>query len=106
MSNTHVKNAADESQVKEVAKNAKSNRDQELADIRTVLSTDQGRRFVARLLSKFKIAGGVWTPSAEIHRNAGIQDCGQFILGEVVKADKSLGAKMLTEAYEKELRGD
>lgn len=106
MSNQKPKNVADEAQVKEATRKDKDLREQQLLDVRAVVSMPEGRRFVARLLTQFKIAGRIWTPSAEIHRNAGIQEAGQFILGEVVLADRELGAQMLSEAYEHELKGD
>jgi hypothetical protein len=101
-----VKNASDEEQVKEARLHVRHKREVELDDLKAIVSMPEGRRFISRLLTKFKIAGRVWTPSAEIHRNAGIQEAGQFILGEVIQADRGLAAQLLSEAYERELKGE
>lgn len=79
-------------------------REKELDDVRAVLSTPGGRRFIARLLSHCSVSRSIWEPSAAIHRNAGIQEVGHYILSEVVAADSKVGSEMLVEAYESELK--
>lgn len=93
-----VKNAADEGQVREAEKKAKLHRDQELDDLRKTLSTDSGRRLVWRLLTRAKVFESVWEQSAKIHYNAGQQDFGHFIMGEVVEAGPEFLLRMMQES--------
>lgn len=98
MDNLHkplVTNAADESQVEKAKKKEQFNRDHELNDIRSVLSTEEGKRFVWRLLSKCKTFGSVWESSAKIHYNSGQQDLGHFIMAEIIEADEQLLFSMM-----------
>lgn len=97
-----VKNAADEAQVKEAEKNAKLGRDQELADLKKILSTDHGRRFVWRLMSHARVFGSIWEQSAKIHYNAGQQDFGHFIMSDVVEAGPEFLLRMMQESKQGE----
>lgn len=90
-------------QAKESGARQRFKRDQELDDIRSIIATESGRRFLARLLAHCKVSRSVWQPSAAIHRDAGIQEVGHFVLGEVVAADRRAAADFLTEAYEQSL---
>lgn len=95
-----VKNAADEEQVKEAARKEKYRRDVDLEDVKTLLGLPQGRRFIWRLLKQTKVFESVWSPSAQIHYNAGRQDFGHFIMGEVVKANPDALVQMMKESEE------
>lgn len=92
-----VKNAADESQVKEAKRKELSGRDRELNDVRNILSTREGRRFVWRLLGHCKVFSSVWHASALIHYNAGMQDVGHYILADINDADPALLVLMMKE---------
>lgn len=92
-----VKNAADPEQVEEAKKKQSYRRDDELNDIRTVLNTPAGRRFVWRLLEKCGVHRSIWSQSALIHYQSGQQDLGHFIESEIVDADENLLFIMMTE---------
>lgn len=98
-----VKNVADPQQVRDAGVKVKMERDRELEDIRFILTLQEGRRFLSRVLAKFKVAQLHWRPGAEINRDVGHFECASFILGEIVRADAAIGAQMLTEAYQAEL---
>lgn len=93
-----ISNAADEAQVKNAATKFKITRDSEMNDLRFLMSTQQGRRFMWRFLAHCKVFGSVWEPSAKIHYNAGKQDIGHFLQSEIVEADQDMYFKMMTEA--------
>ena len=97
-----VKNAADEGQVREAEKKAKLGREQELADMRKLLATDFGRRFVWRVMSRARVFESIWEQSAKIHYNAGQQDFGHFIMAEVVEAGPEHLLRMMQEAKQGE----
>lgn len=100
------RNVADEKQIKNQAFKAKLARDNELNDLRTVLALPAGRRLITRLLAYTNVHGSCWRPGAEIHKRAGEQEVGQFIMREVVMADSKLASEMFIEAYKSELEGD
>ena len=72
-------------------------RKRELDDVRSILGTDQGYRFVCRLLAYCKTFESIWSASAEIHRNAGRQDIGHYLFAEVVQASPETLGKMMLE---------
>lgn len=95
-----VKNAADPDQVKEATNKERRQREQELNDIRHLLQTRQGRRFLWRMLSRCNCFSTIWEPSAKIHFNAGVQDVGFFLLGEITAANEDAFLLMMKEAKE------
>lgn len=102
MSQPLVKNAADRDQTKSAGTKAERIRNDELKDLREVLSTESGKRFVWRLLSHCKTFESIWEPSARIHYLAGIQDVGHFIMAEVAEADERFLIEMMKEKINKE----
>ncbi len=81
-----VRNAADTTQVKEAGRRERSTRDQQQNDVREVLATEAGKRFLWRLLEHCKVNESVFSPSAHIYYNSGMQDVGHFVLGEIMEA--------------------
>jgi hypothetical protein len=96
-----VKNAADEKQVKKAKQKEKSKRDFEIEDMKAVLRTAEGRRFIWRILEQCNVFGSIWHPSAAIHHNAGKQDLGHFLMGEVSEAGDDFLFIMMKENYNK-----
>jgi hypothetical protein len=97
MEKVAVKNAADEKQVKAAAD--KELRGQELAaqDLKNVLATESGRRFVWRLLGHCRVFETIWHNSALIHYNSGMQDVGHWLLKEINDCDTEGLLKMMKE---------
>lgn len=93
----YVKNASDPEQVREAEKKVKFDRKQELDDIKFLLSSIQGRRFIWRLLTHCRVFESIWHPSALIHHNSGMQDVGHFIQAEIVAAEPEAYVKMMME---------
>ena len=98
MKPAYVGNAADKKQVKEGGRKERDKRKDELADLKAVLDTDPGRRVMWRLMEQCKVFGSIWESSAKIHYNAGQQDLGHYLMGEVVAADEDALFKMMQEA--------
>ena len=76
---SQVKNAADEQQVKKAAEREKSEREIEMADVKALMSSVIGRRFMNRLLSScglyrlsFNNSGSI-TAFNEGERNVGLK---------------------------------
>lgn len=100
-------NAADPEQVESATKKAKRKRERELADLRTVLSTEQGRRFLWRQLE----AAGIY--SCTFYEDAryaefvnGMRNVGCRLLAEIHEADPQAYLLMASEAKrDKEIYG-
>lgn len=93
-----VQNAADPGQVKDAKRKERHQRDRELSDLVVVLATEEGRRFVWRLLEHCGAFASVWHPSAMIHYNSGKQDVGHFLLAELTEAQPNALVDMMTAA--------
>jgi hypothetical protein len=94
-----VKNAADPRQVKAAERNEKDKRELELDDLRALLKTAEGRRFLWRLIGQCRTFESIWTANAQIHYNAGQQDLGHFLIAEIVEADEEGYLLMQQESY-------
>jgi hypothetical protein len=102
-----MRNAADPEQVKEAAIRERHGRELELEDLKGILATPQGRRFVWRLLEEARVFNSVWHNSALIHYNAGKQDFGHLILADVMEASSDALTLMMRENRRvKEKNGD
>ena len=91
-------NAADHEQVKKGSKNESSRRQQEVDDIRVVLSTRQGRRFVWRHMTNAGIFQSCFTGNSATFFNEGKRDVGLKLLAEVQEAGEELYLRMMKEA--------
>lgn len=92
-----VRNAADPKQVKNAGRAEKKARELELDDLRALLATPQGRRFLWRVLGYCKFASDIWDGSSRIHFNAGVQNVGHWILAEITAADEEAFFTMMRE---------
>lgn len=92
-----VKNAASSKQVSKASKKEQLQRDQELEDIKYVMSHPSGQRFVWRLLEHCKTFNSIWHSSALVHYNAGKQDVGHFLMAEITSADRKLLFNLMQE---------
>ena len=96
-----VKNAADETQIKNAEANIERREDIEKRDIITVLNTAEGRRFIWRILDWSGCEG---TPKrsddALTYMAIGSGDVGRWLKAEVIKADEGLLLKMMQENME------
>lgn len=90
-----VKNAASERQVSEAAFKEKIGKDKELDEIRCVLSTPQGKRFVWRYLEKCGVFKTSFTGSSETFFLEGRRDIGLALLAEVCESSPEAYLEML-----------
>lgn len=90
-------NIADEQIVNNRNRSENLDRERELDDLRWIMKTIQGRRFIYRLLEKSNVFASVWEPSARIHYNSGQQDFGHFIMSEIIESDQDKFLLMLKE---------
>ena len=95
-------NAADVDQIKKGAKNDKTKRQIEVDDMRVILSTRQGRRFIWRHMSNAGIFQSCFTGNSATFFNEGRRDIGLKILAEVQEASPDSYLLMMKEARNEE----
>ncbi len=94
-----VGNAGDEEQVAQAKGKERRVRQNQLNDVRTVLETEAGRRFVWRLLEECKAFASVKAnDDSTTNYNAGKQDIGHYVMTELLEARPNALIEMMTEA--------
>lgn len=90
-------NAANPKEVKDAELKEKRGRARELEDVRFLLSTLQGRRFLWKYLGVCKIFETSWEPSAKIHYNEGLRAAGLMMLADITESDPDAFIQMMKE---------
>ena len=93
-----VKNAADETQVKNAEIKVKLNEDQKHNDLKWILATEQGRRFVWRLLETTGIFKSSFTGSSETYFLEGQRNVGLKLLADVMECEPQAYLKMYIDS--------
>lgn len=93
-----MRNAGDAEQVRRAGKEERFTRDEELNDLREVLSSERGRRFLWARLAKLGVNRSVFITSSEIYYRSGRQDAGHELLADILAADSALYLQMQGEA--------
>lgn len=94
-------NLADESQVKKRNDEIKTRRAIELEELKRLLENKAFRNFAWRLMEHTKTFHSIWEQSAKIHYNAGQQDMGHFLMGEILEANEEALFQMMRENKER-----
>lgn len=94
-------NAGDEIQVKEREKKEKTGRDRELDDLKSILETRSGRRFICRLLDASEFLGVCQSMNAHIYFLEGKRSIGKLIFHDVMKIAPEAYSLMGKERDEK-----
>lgn len=98
MQNPLVKNASDPDQVRNASNRLLNGREKELEDIRMILSTVSGRRFIWRYLDKCGLFKTSWHPSAQIHFLEGKRSVALELMADIVEADQNSFIKLMSES--------
>jgi len=96
-----VKNAADESQVNNAKIKKQLLDDQNHNDLKFILDSAQGRRYIWRVLERCGVFKSSFVTSSEIYFNEGKRDIGLKILAEIMECDPQAYLKMATNKDEK-----
>lgn len=94
MSKPLVKNAANENEIKDAEIKVKLLEDQKENDLRYVLASDQGKRFIWGLLEACGIFKSSFTGSSETYFLEGQRNIGLKLLADVMKTDPEAYIKM------------
>ena len=100
-----VDNASDPGQVQAAKQRQTLRRDREMDDLRAVVASPAGERFLRRVLEHVGTFRSVWSPSAAIHFQAGQQDVGHWLMGEIGEADADALARITVAAYTEDTNG-
>ncbi|HDI2987340.1 TPA: hypothetical protein PL262_002260 [Acinetobacter baumannii] len=86
------------------AKENKSERDQELNDLRSILETEHGKRFLMRLIDRASIFQPTYGGGSQISDFAfmeGRREFGLYILGEITQANSDAWLDMQKQRFSK-----
>ena len=86
------------------AKEIKNERENELNDLRSVLETDSGKRFLQRLINRAAIFQPTYASGANPSDFAfmeGRREMGLFIIGEITQANSDAWISMQSEHFKK-----
>lgn len=95
MSGPLVRNASDEVQVKDAKIKVKMGREQEVNDLKFILATEQGRRFMWRYLEMCGVYRTSFTGSSETYFLEGQRNIGLKLIADIVEADPDAYLKMI-----------
>jgi hypothetical protein len=93
-----VRSASDAEQVGNAKLTEKVRRENELADMRAVLATPEGRRVLWRQLSQCGLFESITVQSSEIYVRSGRRDAGLALIAEITQADPQAYLLMQREA--------
>jgi len=93
-----VNNAANQDQIKNAEIKSKLNQDQVDADLRFLLSTDQGRRYIWRVLEVCGIYKSSFTGSSETFFLEGQRNVGLKLLSDIMRVDPDSYIKMYKQS--------
>ena len=91
------RNTADEGQVQDLSQKEKFRRDREANDMRSLLATIEGRRFLWRLMEKCGIYRESFTGSSETFFLEGKRSIGLFVIAEIIDAEPDAYLLMIKE---------
>ena len=80
------RNAADEGQIQDQSQKDKFRREREANDMRALLATTEGRRFLWRLMEKCGVYRESFTGSSETFFLEGKRSIGLFVIAEIIDA--------------------
>lgn len=98
MRETKSYNAADEESVKTRKRKDEQVRDREMHDMRTVMSSAEGRRFIWRLLEKAGVFRTSFTGNSTTFFNEGMRNMGLVVLADVHEACAEQYIVMMNES--------
>lgn len=87
-------------------RDAKLIREQEKADIKKIMQTKHGRRFISRQLAEFRIYQISFTGNSQTFFNEGVRQCGLWLLDEVSRICPDEYLQMLSENKQEESDDD
>ena len=94
----NVGNAADPEQVKKATKKEKREHEEALQDIKQLLKTNSGKRFIWRYLEKCNVFSSLQGPLPDLHFREGYRQVGLDMMNDVIEADPNTLILMMSDA--------
>lgn len=94
----HVRNAANESEVRSAEQRDKLAQEQADNDLRAILNSPQGRRFIWRLMEKTGLHKTSFTGSSQTFFLEGQRNIGLLLLSDVMRVDPDSYTAMFKES--------
>lgn len=98
---SHVDNAADPEQVQASKKRERHEGIQNIEDVRAMLRTGFGRRFLWRYLSNCNVFNALQGPLPHIHFEEGYRQVGLQIMDDIIEANPEALVEMMSAANAK-----
>ena len=95
---TSQRNAADPEKISGQGRVVRERERVERQDLVSVMSTKIGRRVLWRVLSQCRVFESIYETNARIHYNAGQQDLGHWLMGEMMEVDPNAWLVTQSEA--------
>jgi hypothetical protein len=95
-----MKNAANKKEVEQANREEKFSYKQQLADIRLILESEQGRRFLWKYLSKCGVFKSSFTGNSQTFFLEGQRNIGLQLMEDIMAADADAYVKMAKENKE------
>src|SRR5688500_5798446 len=93
-------NASDHKQVKERERKVKRTHAQAVMDLKAVVGTPEGRRFLWRFMAECGVEKSTFNPNAALAAHAsGMRDAGQMLKAWIIEADEQSLLKMIQESF-------
>ncbi len=94
----NVGNTADPEQVKKATKKEKREHEEAIQDIKRLLATDFGKRFIWRYLEKCNVFYTLQGPVPNIHYEEGYRQVGLDMMNEIIEVDPGTLILMMSDA--------
>ncbi len=99
-----VRDASSKSEIKDADRKIERLNERRADDLKTILSTIEGRRWMWNFLGACNLFQSPWADSgSKLAKNVGKQEIAQDLMNEIIAADSDLYLTMQREAY-KELK--
>lgn len=92
-------NAGNSREIRDAKRIRRYRVEQEIADLRAVLATAAGRRFIFARIQKCNVMGQIWDPSRRFDFNEGRRDVGIELMRDLAAIDPHAYIQMLADDY-------
>lgn len=98
--NVPVENVADEEQIKAAKKKERRKNQQQREDVKSILATEFGRRFLWRYMALCNVFSSLRGPLPDLHYQEGFRQVGLNIMGDIIEANPDALVQMMVAANE------
>lgn len=97
-----VDNVADEDQIQKSKKKERRKDQQEIEDVKEILRTKPGRRFMWRYMALCNVFSSLRGPLPDLHYQEGFRQVGLNIMGDIIEANPNALIEMMVAGMAEE----